>query len=117
MGTWLNSLYRGGSPAGHADHTPRAMARRRHDVSWRNQERSMTRVQRVIGYEVFDSRGNPTVEVSVELEDGSHGLTSVPSGASTGTREAVELRDNEPSRFHGRGVLTAVGHAHGELAS
>ena len=77
----------------------------------------MTRVQRVSGYEVFDSRGNPTVEVSVELEDGSHGLTSVPSGASTGTREAVELRDNEPSRFHGRGVLTAVGHVNGELAS
>ena len=76
----------------------------------------MTRIQRVHGYQVIDSRGNPTVEVSVELEDGSTGRASVPSGASTGTREAVELRDHDSTRFLGKGVLTAVGHVNGELA-
>ncbi|WP_028932612.1 phosphopyruvate hydratase [Pseudonocardia spinosispora] len=76
----------------------------------------MTRIQRVNGYQVLDSRGNPTVEVEVGLEDGSAGRVSVPSGASTGTREAVELRDHDSSRFHGRGVLNAVAHVNGEIA-
>ncbi|MFD4351698.1 phosphopyruvate hydratase [Nocardia sp. NPDC058518] len=76
----------------------------------------MTRIQTVVGYEILDSRGNPTVEVTVELEDGSTGRASVPSGASTGTREAVELRDGDRSRFHGRGVLTAVSHVNADIA-
>ena len=58
--------------------------------------------------EVLDSRGNPTVEVDVVLDDGSFGRAIVPSGASTGAFEAVELRDNDSSRYLGKGVLTAV---------
>nr|WP_296772745.1 phosphopyruvate hydratase [Rhodococcus sp. (in: high G+C Gram-positive bacteria)] len=76
----------------------------------------MTRIEAIKGYEVLDSRGNPTVGVTVELEDGSIGQTSVPSGASTGTREAIELRDNDSTRFHGRGVLTAVSHVDGDIS-
>jgi enolase len=77
----------------------------------------MTRIERVLGHQVLDSRGNPTVEVSVVLENGSTGWACVPSGASTGTRAAVELRDNDASRFHGKGVLTAVGNVNGEIAA
>lgn len=58
--------------------------------------------------EILDSRGNPTVEVEVYLSDGTIGRASVPSGASTGSREAIELRDNDPARFLGKGVLQAV---------
>ncbi|MFF2554303.1 phosphopyruvate hydratase [Nocardia sp. NPDC058058] len=76
----------------------------------------MTRIQSVVGYEILDSRGNPTVEVTVRLEDDSIGRASVPSGASTGTREAVELRDGDRSRFHGRGVSRAVAHVNAEIA-
>ena len=76
----------------------------------------MTRIERVRGHQVLDSRGNPTVAVTVELDEGSTGHFSVPSGASTGTREAVELRDGDPARFLGRGVLTAVQHVDEELA-
>ncbi|MER5525725.1 phosphopyruvate hydratase [Streptomyces sp. NPDC002677] len=68
----------------------------------------MTAISRVVAREIIDSRGNPTVEVDVELEDGSLGRAAVPSGASTGAREAVELRDGDPTRFHGRGVRRAV---------
>ncbi|WP_020672214.1 phosphopyruvate hydratase [Amycolatopsis nigrescens] len=68
----------------------------------------MTAITRVVGREVLDSRGNPTVEVDVLLEDGSMGRAAVPSGASTGANEAVELRDGEASRFHGKGVRKAV---------
>ncbi|MFF4304150.1 phosphopyruvate hydratase [Streptomyces sp. NPDC001601] len=68
----------------------------------------MTAISRVVAREIIDSRGNPTVEVDVELRDGSLGRAAVPSGASTGAREAVELRDGDPSRFHGKGVLRAV---------
>ena len=68
----------------------------------------MTAIVNVVGREVLDSRGNPTVEVDVVLEDGSMGRAAVPSGASTGTREAVELRDGDKGRFGGKGVLTAV---------
>jgi enolase len=66
--------------------------------------------------EILDSRGRPTLSVAVELSDGSTGTAGVPSGASTGTREAVELRDGDPSRFSGGGVLSAVGHVNGEIA-
>ncbi|WIY00637.1 phosphopyruvate hydratase [Amycolatopsis mongoliensis] len=76
----------------------------------------MTAIARVRGREVLDSRGNPTVEVDVVLEDGSLGRAAVPSGASTGTREAVELRDGDPARYHGKGVRKAVTAVNTELA-
>ena len=75
----------------------------------------MSVIESVRAREVFDSRGNPTVEVDVVLDSGASGRAMVPSGASTGAFEAVELRDGG-SRLLGRGVLTAVGHASGELA-
>ena len=65
--------------------------------------------------EILDSRGNPTVEVDVTLENGVIGRASVPSGASTGTREALELRDGDNSRFNGKGVLKAVGNVNGPI--
>ena len=68
----------------------------------------MTAIVNVVAREILDSRGNPTVEVDVTLEDGSLGRAAVPSGASTGTREAVELRDGDKARFGGKGVLKAV---------
>ncbi|WP_033289608.1 phosphopyruvate hydratase [Amycolatopsis jejuensis] len=76
----------------------------------------MTGIVRVRGREVLDSRGNPTVEVDVVLADGSLGRAAVPSGASTGTREAVELRDGDAKRFHGKGVRQAVDAVNGEIA-
>jgi len=63
----------------------------------------MTRIVHVTGREILDSRGNPTVEADVWLEDGSMGRAAVPSGASTGEHEAVELRDGENTRYLGRG--------------
>jgi enolase len=74
----------------------------------------MTAIIDIVGREILDSRGNPTVEVDVRLEDGSFGRAAVPSGASTGTREAVELRDGE-KRYGGKGVEKAVGAVNGEL--
>ena len=68
----------------------------------------MAKITKVIGREIVDSRGNPTVEADVYLDDGSMGRAAVPSGASTGVREALELRDGDKSRFGGKGVLTAV---------
>jgi enolase len=62
----------------------------------------MTEILSIKGREILDSRGNPTVEVDVELEDGSSGRAAVPSGASTGAHEAIELRDGEKSRFGGK---------------
>ncbi len=70
----------------------------------------------VFGREVLDSRGNPTVEVEVVLEDGSFGRAAVPSGASTGAFEAVELRDCDKDRYLGKGALDAVGHVNDEIA-
>ena len=66
----------------------------------------------VFGREVLDSRGNPTVEVEVALDDGSFGRAAVPSGASTGAFEAVELRDCDTHRYMGKGVLDAVQQGH-----
>ena len=68
----------------------------------------MSKIKNIIAREIIDSRGNPTVEVDVILESGVIGRASVPSGASTGTKEAIELRDKDSSRFHGKGVLKAV---------
>lgn len=75
----------------------------------------MTKIIDIRGREIIDSRGNPTVEADCFLEDGSMGRAAVPSGASTGSREAIELRDNDPDRFLGKGVLNAVKHVNGEL--
>jgi enolase len=76
----------------------------------------MTAIVRVAGREILDSRGNPTVEVDVQVQDGSIGRAAVPSGASTGTNEAVELRDGDKARFHGKGVRKAVDAVNGEIA-
>ncbi|MGW0909573.1 phosphopyruvate hydratase [Streptomyces sp. NPDC002853] len=75
-----------------------------------------TSVRGVTARTVLDSRGNPTVEVDVVLADGSLGRAAVPSGASTGAREAVELRDGDQQRWHGKGVDRAVAHVNGEIA-
>ena len=75
----------------------------------------MTAIIDIIGREILDSRGNPTVEVDVVLEDGSLGRAAVPSGASTGAHEAVELRDGDKSRYLGKGVTKAVGAVNGEI--
>ncbi|MFO1183995.1 MAG: phosphopyruvate hydratase [Bauldia sp.] len=75
----------------------------------------MTAIIDIIGREILDSRGNPTVEVEVVLEDGAMGRAAVPSGASTGAHEAVELRDGDLSRYHGKGVLKAVAAVNGEI--
>ncbi len=74
-------------------------------------------ITEVRGREVLDSRGNPTVEVDVVLEGGARGRAGVPSGASTGEREALELRDGDKGRYLGKGVTRAVSHVNGELAS
>jgi enolase len=70
----------------------------------------MSKITDIRGREIIDSRGNPTVEADVVLDSGVRGRAAVPSGASTGTREAVELRDNDPKRYGGKGVLRAVEH-------
>jgi len=75
----------------------------------------MTAITDIIGREILDSRGNPTVEVDVVLEDGSLGRAAVPSGASTGAHEAVELRDGDKKRYLGKGVLKAVENVNGAL--
>lgn len=74
-------------------------------------------IKQVFAREILDSRGNPTVEAEVVLEDGAHGRAATPSGASTGAHEAHELRDNDKKRFDGKGVLKAVSHVNGEIAS
>jgi enolase len=75
----------------------------------------MTAIVDIIGREILDSRGNPTIEVDVVLEDGSLGRAAVPSGASTGAHEAVELRDGDKARYLGKGVQKAVGAVNGEI--
>ena len=74
------------------------------------------RIDAVSAAEILDSRGRPTLTVSVRLADGAQGVASVPSGASTGSREAVELRDGDAARYSGGGVLTAVANVNGEIA-
>ena len=76
----------------------------------------MGTITQVAAREILDSRGNPTVEVEVELSSGASGWAAVPSGASTGEREAVELRDQDPKRYLGKGVTKAVKHVNGEIA-
>lgn len=76
----------------------------------------MAAIVSISAREILDSRGNPTVEVDVILETGAAGRAAVPSGASTGEREAVELRDGDPARYDGKGVLTACANVNGEIA-
>src|SRR5258706_8280432 len=75
----------------------------------------MSRIVGIQGREIIDSRGNPTVEAEVTLASGAMGRAAVPSGASTGSREAVELRDGDKKRYLGKGVLKAVAHVNGVL--
>jgi enolase len=77
----------------------------------------VTNIVKVIGREILDSRGNPTVEADVFLADGNMGRAAVPSGASTGEHEAVELRDGDKSRYLGKGTVKAVAHINGEIAA
>src|SRR5579884_3664953 len=75
-----------------------------------------TRIAKIHARQVIDSRGNPTVEADVVLESGAFGRAAVPSGASTGEHEALELRDSDKSKYLGKGVLKAVANVNGELA-
>ena len=77
----------------------------------------MIAIAKIVGREILDSRGNPTVEADVYLADGSMGRAAVPSGASTGEHEAVELRDGDAARYLGKGTLKAVSHINGEIAN
>src|SRR3990170_4023144 len=76
----------------------------------------MTKIKTIKAREILDSRGIPTVETTVFLEDGAFGTASVPSGSSTGEHEAWELRDNDPERFFGKGVLLAVENVEKKIA-
>jgi enolase len=77
----------------------------------------MTGIKSVHARQIIDSRGNPTLEAEIELDSGAFGRAAVPSGASTGAREAIELRDKDPSRYGGKGVTRAVANVNGEIAS
>src|ERR1700742_571332 len=74
------------------------------------------KIRSVNAHQVFDSRGNPTIEAIVELDDGTIGRGLVPSGASTGRHEALELRDGDTRRFLGKSVFRAIEHVEGEIA-
>src|SRR5690606_8674771 len=76
----------------------------------------MTNIAKIHAREILDSRGNPTLEAEVTLSDGAFGRAMVPSGASTGTREAVELRDGDRTRYMGKGVTRAVANVNGAIA-
>ena len=75
----------------------------------------MSFITKLQALEILDSRGNPTIQVTVYLDSGASGTAKVPSGASTGKREAVELRDGDKKRFNGKGVQNAVSHVLGEI--
>lgn len=77
----------------------------------------MSKLDKLYAHEILDSRANPTVEVVAILDSGEYGVSSVPSGSSTGSYEALELRDADPNRYLGKGVLTAVSHVNQEIAS
>jgi enolase len=76
----------------------------------------MSTIEEIIAREILDSRGNPTIEVEVILESGATGRAAVPSGASTGAHEAIELRDDDPDRYGGKGVLKAVANVNDIIA-
>src|SRR5213078_4628921 len=87
------------------------------DAAPPNSEVFVVKITKVHAREILDSRGNPTVEVDVTLEGGATGRAAVPSGASTGEREALELRDGDTARYYGKGVQKAVGNVNGPIAS
>jgi len=75
----------------------------------------MANISQITGFEILDSRGNPTVAAEVVLADGARGFAAAPSGASTGAREALELRDGDPRRYSGKGVRNAVANVNAEI--
>ncbi|MGQ0659062.1 MAG: phosphopyruvate hydratase, partial [Chromatiales bacterium] len=75
----------------------------------------MSKIKNIVAREIIDSRGNPTVQAEVHTAKGAVGVAAVPSGASTGEREAIELRDGDQKRYLGKGVLTAVANVNGEI--
>ena len=77
----------------------------------------MTSIAKIHARQILDSRGNPTLEAEVTLADGAFGRAAVPSGASTGTKEAVELRDGDKTRYLGKGVKDAVANVNGAIAT
>ena len=77
----------------------------------------MSSITKIHAREIIDSRGNPTLEAEITLSTGETGRAAVPSGASTGEREALELRDGDPKRYFGKGVKKAVSHVNGEIAN
>src|SRR5438445_11761290 len=85
-------------------------------ISFKERHPSMSNISEIRGRQVLDSRGNPTVEAEIRLADGSLGRAIVPSGASTGEHEAVELRDGDNQTYLGKGVLKAVENVNGEIA-
>src|SRR5919202_4247242 len=89
---------------------------RSHRFNWTKADVKMTTITDIAARQILDSRGNPTVEVDVVLEDGTKGRAAVPSGASTGAHEAVELRDGDKARYGGKGVLKAVQAVRTEIA-
>src|SRR5690606_6261963 len=96
---------------------PVHLSRCRHESIYRSgNQKIMSAIVDIIGRDILDSRGNPTVECDVLLESGAMGRAAVPSGASTGEREAIELRDGDKSRYLGKGVLRAVENLNTEIS-
>ena len=104
MGSFISTIGGVDGKAIAVDRRPRLNDRLQHRIS----RSDMTEIVAIHAREILDSRGNPTVEVEVFLEDGTMGRAAVPSGASTGEYEAVELRDGDKKRYLGKGVLKAV---------
>ena len=99
------------------DAVAKAIARRKNRSNFQIAERGKCQqIENIKAWEILDSRGNPTLEVEVELSDGTRGQAAVPSGASTGKHEALELRDGDKARFGGKGVLKAVANVNGAIA-
>src|SRR5271169_5732927 len=92
-----------------------AADRKRSKVAGSKRKKRNVKITHVHAREILDSRGNPTVEVDVTLEGGALGRAAVPSGASTGEREALELRDGDKTRYGGKGVRQAVGNVNGDI--
>src|SRR5579859_5203308 len=84
-------------------------------ISMSNNTNGIATIEAVTAHEILDSRGNPTIQVEVLLMGGARGIAAVPSGASTGAHEAVELRDGDAHRYGGKGVLTAVNNVNATL--
>ena len=112
MGSFIRVIEGLGGEPVPVDRRPQLADRLRHQIS----RSDMTEIAQIHGREILDSRGNPTVEADVLLADGTMGRAAVPSGASTGEHEAVELRDGDKSHYLGKGVLHAVENIESVLA-